>query len=72
MLNVPNEKVLVEQCQNQNRNAQRILFDRYFKKMMTICLRYLTNEQDALVKMVIFTGRVKVGTVLSLTVIVCI
>ena len=48
MLNVPNEKVLVEQCQNQNRNAQRILFDRYFKKMMTICLRYLTNEQDAL------------------------
>jgi len=42
------EKTLVEQCRKQNRHAQRILFNKYFNKMMTICLRYLRNEEDAL------------------------
>lgn len=48
MLNALDEKDLAEQCQKQNRNAQKILYDRYFKKMMTICLRYLKSEEDAL------------------------
>jgi DNA-directed RNA polymerase specialized sigma24 family protein len=48
MLNILDEKVLVEQCRKQNRHAQRILFDTHLKKMMTICLRYLKNEEDAL------------------------
>jgi RNA polymerase sigma factor (sigma-70 family) len=42
------EKVLVEQCRKQNRNAQKILFESHFKKMMPVCLRYLKNEDDAL------------------------
>lgn len=48
MLNKPDEKTLVEQCRKQNRQAQKILFDTYFKTMMPICLRYLKNEEDAL------------------------
>lgn len=48
MLNTLDEKSLAEQCQKQDRNAQKILFDKYFKKMMTICLRYLKSEEDAL------------------------
>jgi RNA polymerase sigma-70 factor (ECF subfamily) len=43
-----NEKALVEQCRDQNRHAQKELFDKYFNKMMTICLRYLKSEDDAL------------------------
>ncbi|HKR05293.1 MAG TPA: sigma-70 family RNA polymerase sigma factor [Bacteroidia bacterium] len=48
MLNIPDEKTLVEQCRKQNSSAQKVLFDRYFDKMMTICLRYLKREDDAL------------------------
>lgn len=48
MLNIHDEKALVEECRKQNRNAQKTLFDKYFKKMMTICLRYLKSEADAL------------------------
>lgn len=42
------EKVLLEQCRKQNRNAQKTLYDTHFKKMMPICLRYLKSEEDAL------------------------
>jgi RNA polymerase sigma-70 factor (ECF subfamily) len=42
-----NEKALVEQCRDQNRHAQKLLFDKYFGKMMAICLRYLKSEEDA-------------------------
>jgi len=48
MISMLNEKALVEQCRDQNRHAQKELFDRYFNKMMTICLRYLKSEDDAL------------------------
>ena len=47
MSNNSDEKSLVEQCRKQNSKAQQILFDRYFNKMMNVCLRYLKNEQDA-------------------------
>ena len=48
MLGIHDEKDLVELCQKQNRNAQKILYDQYYRKMMAICLRYLKNEDDAL------------------------
>ncbi|MDQ3142868.1 MAG: hypothetical protein M3Q56_11550 [Bacteroidota bacterium] len=48
MVNILNEAALVEQCQKHNRHAQRALFDKHFKKMMPICLRYLKSEEDAL------------------------
>ncbi len=47
MLNILNEKELVEQCQKQNRNAQKILYDKYHGKMRAICMRYLKSEEDA-------------------------
>src|SRR5260221_4315120 len=48
MLSILDEKALIEQCLKRNRSAQKILFDTYFNKMMTICLRYLKSEYDAL------------------------
>ncbi|HKR06302.1 MAG TPA: RNA polymerase sigma factor [Bacteroidia bacterium] len=48
MVSILDEKVLVEQCRKRHRYAQKILFDKYFNKMMTVCLRYLKNEEDAL------------------------
>ncbi len=48
MLNILDEKGLVEQCQKQNRSAQKILYEKYYHKMMAICLRYLKSEEDAL------------------------
>ncbi len=48
MLNIHDEKGLVEQCRKQNRNAQKILYEKYYHKMMAICVRYLKSEEDAL------------------------
>ncbi|PKP45181.1 MAG: RNA polymerase subunit sigma-24 [Bacteroidetes bacterium HGW-Bacteroidetes-12] len=42
------EKILLEQLMRQNRTAQRQLFDTYHKKLLSICFRYLKNEDDAL------------------------
>jgi RNA polymerase sigma-70 factor, ECF subfamily len=48
MVSILDEKALAEQCRKQNRHAQKVLFDKYFNKMMTVCLRYLKSEEDAL------------------------
>jgi len=48
MVSLLDEKALAEQCRKQNRHAQKVLFDKYFNKMMTVCLRYLKSEEDAL------------------------
>src|SRR4029078_4787133 len=42
------EKVLVDDCRKQNRNAQKILYESYLKKMLPVALRYLKSEDDAL------------------------
>ncbi len=47
MVSILDEDGLVEQCKKQNRNAQKILYEQHFNKMMAICLRYLKNEDDA-------------------------
>ncbi len=48
MVSIVDEKSLVDLCRKKNRQAQKLLFDTYFKKMMPICLRYLKNESDSL------------------------
>ncbi len=47
MFNILDNEGLIEQCKKQNRNAQKILYDQHFNKMMAICMRYLRNEEDA-------------------------
>jgi RNA polymerase sigma factor (sigma-70 family) len=43
-----NQKVLIELlCKNDN-VAQRQLFERYEKKLLAVCFRYLRNEEEAL------------------------
>ncbi|MDD4157611.1 MAG: RNA polymerase sigma factor [Candidatus Cloacimonetes bacterium] len=42
------ENTLLEQCRQQIPAAQKYLFEIYNKKMLTVCLRYIKNEDDAL------------------------
>jgi RNA polymerase sigma-70 factor (ECF subfamily) len=42
-----NEQYLVEGCINRNINAQRELYERYAAKMLSICLRYICDEDEA-------------------------
>ena len=46
--NIDDENSLVEQCRGQSRSAQKALYELYSGKMLTICLRYLKNEDDAM------------------------
>lgn len=48
MISIVDERLLVEQCRKQDSNAQKILFEGHYRKMMLICLRYLRNKEDAL------------------------
>lgn len=41
------EKTLINSCLNGNPVAQRELFEKYAPKMMSVCLRYLKNKQEA-------------------------
>lgn len=41
------ENTLLEQCRQQNPAAQKYLFEIYNKKMLTVCLRYIKNDDDA-------------------------
>lgn len=43
-----NEATLIEACRKKERHAQQTLFNLYHKKMMTICIRYLKHEEEAL------------------------
>jgi RNA polymerase sigma factor (sigma-70 family) len=47
ILSFIDEKALLEQCRQQNRNAQHLLYNTHFNKMRTVCLRYLKSEEDA-------------------------
>ncbi len=48
MVNISDEKSIIEHCRKKNRHAQKILFDTHFPKMLPVCLRYLKNDHDAL------------------------
>src|SRR5712675_206139 len=45
---IADENSLVELCRNQNRSAQKNLYEMYSGRMLTTCLRYLKNEDDAM------------------------
>ena len=38
---------IIRGCQQNNRKAQEALYKAYYKAMVTICLRYTKNEEDA-------------------------
>lgn len=41
------EKEIIRGCIKNNATCQRLLFEQYAGKMMTICLRYTRNQKDA-------------------------
>ncbi|MDR0419982.1 MAG: sigma-70 family RNA polymerase sigma factor [Prevotellaceae bacterium] len=41
------EQHLVEGCINKDINAQRELYERYAKKMLSVCVRYMCDEDEA-------------------------
>lgn len=41
------EKDLIKGCINKGPGHQRLLFEQYAGKMMSVCLRYATDEQEA-------------------------
>jgi RNA polymerase sigma factor (sigma-70 family) len=52
------EAELVAACRQGNPRAQRVLYDQLAPKMMTVCLRYLRQQEDA--EEVLMLGFVKV------------
>ncbi len=51
-------EVLIEGCRNNDRKAQKRLYEQYFGKMYSVCLRYMKQEDEALA--VVNTGFYKV------------
>ena len=41
------EKQLIEGCINSDRRAQKALYDKYSRRMMAVCLRYINDIEDA-------------------------
>jgi len=41
------ERALIEGCINKKRDCQKLLFDRFAGKMMSVCLRYANDEHLA-------------------------
>ena len=42
-----NEKKLIEACKNNDARAQRLLYETFVRKMMSVCLRYADNREMA-------------------------
>jgi RNA polymerase sigma-70 factor (ECF subfamily) len=53
-----NLKEILDGCRNDNRMAQEKLYRNYYRAMMSLCLRYTKNEEDALE--VLNTGFLKI------------
>jgi len=53
-----NDQTLINRCLKGDEKAQRLLFDRYAPRMMSVCMRYMKDEQEA--KDVLQDGFVKV------------
>jgi len=41
------ERTLIEQCQNKDRMAQRMLYERFARKMLVVCQRYSRSNFEA-------------------------
>ena len=42
-----NEKKLIEACKNNDARAQRLLYETFVRKMMSVCLRYAESREMA-------------------------
>jgi RNA polymerase sigma-70 factor (ECF subfamily) len=42
-----NDEELIRRCQQNDRSAQKVLFEKYANKMMATCMRYCKNQEDA-------------------------
>ena len=67
-----NEASLIAACLNEERWAQKELYEKFFGKMMGVCLRYSNNGEDAkdilnegFIKVFRYLHRYKVGTSLN-------
>lgn len=67
-----NEKGLIQACVRRERWAQKVLYEEYYSRMMGVCLRYATDEEEALdilhegfIKVFRHVGKYKPGTSLS-------
>ena len=47
MLTMLDEHTLIQECLKQNNSAQKILYKKFFPKMIAVCFRYLKNKEDA-------------------------
>lgn len=43
-----NEKGFIQACVRRERWAQKVLYEEYYSRMMGVCLRYATDEEEAL------------------------
>lgn len=66
------EAKIIQGCLNDERWAQKTLYETYYGKMMAVCLRYSNNSEDAkdilsegFVKVFRYLHRYKVGTSLE-------
>ena len=67
-----NEKGLIQACVRRERWAQKVLYEEYYSRVMGVCLRYATDEEEALdilhegfIKVFRHVGKYKPGTSLS-------
>jgi RNA polymerase sigma-70 factor (ECF subfamily) len=67
-----NEKGLIQACVRRERWAQKVLYEEYYSRMMGVCLRYATDEEEALdilhegfIKVFRHISKYKPGTSLS-------
>lgn len=42
-----NERKLIEACKNNDASAQKLLYETFVRKMMSVCLRYADNREMA-------------------------
>ncbi|MEQ8705149.1 MAG: RNA polymerase sigma factor [Phaeodactylibacter sp.] len=66
------EKGFIQACVRRERWAQKVLYEEYYSRMMGVCLRYATDEEEALdilhegfIKVFRHIGKYKPGTSLS-------
>jgi len=41
------DEELIQRCKNNDRSAQKMLFEKYADRMMAVCMRYCKNQDDA-------------------------
>ena len=66
------EALLIGACLREERWAQKVLYETYYGRLLTVCLRYSNNSEDArdilnegFVKVFRFLDRYKIGTSLD-------